>query len=49
MPKEKRKQIMDICLEQNITYVGTVRNPRVFQMQECKPNIENSQTASAEK
>ena len=49
MPKEKREQIMDICLEQNIPYVGTVRNPRVFQMQECKPSIKNSQTTNAEK
>ena len=32
---EKKREIMDICVEKNIPYVGVIRNPNLFQMQEC--------------
>lgn len=35
MSPEKRKEIIGICNSKNIPYVGIMRNPNVFEMQEC--------------
>lgn len=35
MSPEKRKEIIEICHSKNIPYVGIMRNPSVFEMQDC--------------
>lgn len=35
MSPEKRREIIGICNDKNIPYVGVMRNPNVFEMQEC--------------
>ena len=35
MPSEKRKEIIEICHRRNIPYVGVMRNPDCFEMQDC--------------
>ena len=36
MPKEKRKEIIAICKERGIPYIGVKRNPGRFEMQDCE-------------
>ena len=36
MPAENRKEIIDICKQRNIPYVGVTRNPNMFEMRDCK-------------
>lgn len=35
MPPKKRYEVIEICKERNIPYVGVIRNPDVFEMQDC--------------
>lgn len=35
MPINKRKEIIDICKKRDNEFVGIVRNPEMFEMQEC--------------
>lgn len=35
MPQAVRKEIIRICHEKNIPYIGVTRNPHIFEMQEC--------------
>ena len=41
MSPEKRKEIIEICNSKNIPYVGIMRNPNVFEMQECRIKCED--------
>lgn len=41
MPHDARKEVIDICHERNIPYIGVTRNPDVFEMQECANKCEN--------
>lgn len=41
MSANKRKEIIDICNEKNIPYVGIERNPDLFEMQDCPVKCEN--------
>lgn len=41
MTKESRKEIIEICNNKNIEYVGMTRKPNVFEMQECPIKCEN--------
>ncbi len=36
MKSEKRREIIDICKEKNIPYVGVTRNPNKYEMQACE-------------
>ena len=36
MSPKKRYEIIEICKERNIPYVGVMRNPDVFEMQDCR-------------
>ena len=40
MDSGKRKEIIEICHERQIPYVGVMRNPSVFEMQECPVKCE---------
>ena len=52
MATERRKKIIEICHEKNIPYIGVMRNPSIFEMQECRvkcedcPRYLNSETNS---
>ena len=35
MPKDKRREIIDICNKKSIPYIGVVRNPGIFEMKSC--------------
>lgn len=35
MPGDKRKEIIDICKDKNIPYIGVTRNPTLFEMRDC--------------
>lgn len=35
MTQKKRQEIIEICHSQGIPYIGVMRNPSVFEMQEC--------------
>lgn len=35
MPIIARKEIIEICNDKNIPYIGVARNPNIFEMQEC--------------
>lgn len=41
MPAYKRKELINICKEKNIPYVGVKKNNDFFEMQECKTKCEN--------
>lgn len=41
MPNENRKEIIEICKEMNIPYIGVTRKSEVFEMQECSILCEN--------
>ena len=41
MAPEKRKEIIEICHSKNIPYVGIMRNPSVFEMQDCSIKCED--------
>ena len=41
MEREKRKEIIEICNEKSILYVGVKRNPNVFKMQDCEMKCED--------
>lgn len=41
MPQDVRKEIIEICHEKNIPYVGVTRNPNVFEMQDCSIKCED--------
>ena len=41
MPQEARKEIIEICHERNIPYIGVTRNPYIFEMQECAIKCED--------
>lgn len=41
MSPEKRKEIIEICHSKNIPYVGIMRNPGVFEMQDCSIKCED--------
>lgn len=41
MSSEKRKEIIEICHNKNIPYVGIMRNPSVFEMQDCNIKCED--------
>ena len=36
MPTDKRKELIDICKERKIPYVGVKKNTELFEMQECE-------------
>ena len=40
MDSGKRKEVIEICHERQIPYVGVMRNPNVFEMQECPVKCE---------
>lgn len=40
MPRTARKEIIEICYEKNIPYIGVTRNPHVFEMQDCEVKCE---------
>lgn len=40
MPQAARKEIIEICHERNIPYIGVTRNPDIFEMQECAVKCE---------
>ncbi len=48
MSQAARKEIIEICHDKNIPYVGVTRNPNVFEMQDCSikcedcPNYKNN-------
>ena len=44
MPADKRKELIDICRERNIPYVGVKKNKDFFEMQECETKCENCPT-----
>lgn len=35
MSRENRREIIEICNNRNIPYVGVMRNPNIFEMQDC--------------
>lgn len=41
MPSEKRKEVIEICHEKNIPYIGVTRAGNRFEMQECNTLCEN--------
>lgn len=41
MPAAQRKEIIDICHEKNIPYVGVKKNPNFFEMQDCEMKCED--------
>ena len=41
MSQESRKEIIEICHDRKIPYSGVVRNPNVFEMQECPTKCED--------
>ena len=41
MLPEKRKEVIEICISKNIPYVGVMRNPNVFEMQDCSIKCED--------
>ena len=41
MPQAARKEIIDICHDRNIPYIGVTRNPNIFEMQECAIKCED--------
>ena len=41
MSAAQRKEIIEICHEKNIPYVGVKKNPNVFEMQDCEMMCEN--------
>lgn len=41
MPQNMRKEIIEICHEKNIPYIGVTRNPNVFEMQDCSIKCED--------
>ena len=41
MSSERRKELISICHEKNIPYIGVMRNPEVFEMQDCDVLCEN--------
>lgn len=41
MSPEKRREIIGICNSKNIPYVGVMRNPNVFEMQDCSIKCED--------
>lgn len=41
MPPEKRKEIISICKDKDIPYIGVTRNPTKFEMQDCDVLCEN--------
>ncbi len=43
MPNEERKEIIEICKERNIPYIGVTRKAEVFEMQECSVLCEDCQ------
>lgn len=44
MPTDKRKELIEICKEKNIPYVGVKKNKELFEMQECEIKCENCPT-----
>lgn len=44
MLTDKRKEIIDICKERKIPYVGVKKNTELFEMQECEMKCENFPT-----
>ena len=41
MSSIKRKEIIDICNEKNIPYIGVTRNLNVFEMEDCTVKCED--------
>ena len=41
MSSGKRKQIIEICHNKNIPYVGVKRNPTIYEMQDCEVKCED--------
>ena len=41
MPQAARREIIDICHDRNIPYIGVTRNPNIFEMQECAIKCED--------
>lgn len=41
MSQESRKEIIEICHDRKIPYSGVLRNPNVFEMQECPTKCED--------
>lgn len=41
MPQAARKEIIEICHDRNIPYIGVTRNPNIFEMQECAIKCED--------
>ena len=41
MPQVARREIIDICHDRNIPYIGVTRNPNIFEMQECAIKCED--------
>ncbi len=41
MDYKRRIEIIEICKNQNISYVGVMRNSNTFEMQECKVKCED--------
>lgn len=41
IPAAQRKEIIEICHEKNIPYVGVKRNPHIFEMQDCEMKCED--------
>lgn len=41
MAHQKRKEIIDICNDKHIEYVGVKRNPSIFAMQDCEIKCES--------
>lgn len=41
MPRAARKEIIEICHDRNIPYIGVTRNPNIFEMQECAIKCED--------
>ena len=41
MSPEKRREIIEICNRKNIPYIGVMRNPNVFEMQDCAIKCED--------
>lgn len=40
MPQAARKEIIEICRDRNIPYIGVTRSPHIFEMQECNIKCE---------
>lgn len=51
MPQANRKEIIEVCHERNIPYIGVTRKPDIFEMQECAIKCEDcpSYTSSTPK